>query len=222
MDAKQIIIMAIAVVTMLGGCKKEPEAISMKPVEFKMGSTPSENNRDSDEGPQHKVKIADEGRPAKGEWSGFTVDQLAKHLGLKGGNISFKFERPVFINMMAVQKKGKDEPVNTFLNHWSDKASIQHDLFVMVQDSSKAGDYVAKRLTIDMDADGTSAGFTINGRFASETGNHRRGGAWRNGLMRIQENSKATVYEFYDSQEPEEKFFRVTVRFLPSKPSTDK
>ncbi len=169
------------------------------------------------------IPKAYEGRPAKGEWSGFTVDQLAEHLGLTGGNIAFKFERPVFINVTGVQKKGKDEPVNTFLNHWSDKASIQHDLFVMVQDSSRARDYVAKRLTIDCtDADGKSAGYTINGRFASETGDHRYGGAWRNRSMRVQENSKATVYEFYDRQEPEEKFFRVTVRFLPSKPSTDK
>jgi hypothetical protein len=187
--------------------------------------------RDDDDAPPPNIVMsdihipkADEGRPAKGEWSGFTVDQLAKHLGLKGGNISFKFERPVFINVTAVQKKGKDEPVNnTFLNHWSDKASIQHDLFVMVQDSSRVGDYVAKRITIRCtDADGTYAGCTMNSRFASETGNHGHGGAWRNGLMRVQENSKATVYEFYDPQEPEEKFFRVTVRFLPSKPSTDK
>ena len=153
-----------------------------------------------------------------GRWSGFTVDQLAEHLGLQGGNVAFRFDNPRFMNVRAVLKKGEGQPRQLLVDDWSTKRARQHKLFVKIKDISKVGQYVGKNVKIEHSNAGTNAGVGMNPLFESRTGNYRHYAAWQNRSTAIETGQRTTIYEFCDGQAPEEAFFRLSILFSETRP----
>lgn len=181
--------------------------------------------------------VADDAAPVPGRWSGFTVDQLAEHLGLEGGNITFEFDTPVYLHLASEQKEGKDKPARPILDHWTDEPSTRYDLFVKVENMRDRDriERVHKKVSIQYqrydravveEGDLTRHlnndevfGVGMNAWFETEGGNHRHNAAWRRSRTEASIGEPVTLYEMYASASPEDAFYRLTIRFTESRPA---
>ncbi|MEX0744409.1 MAG: hypothetical protein WD118_02305 [Phycisphaeraceae bacterium] len=181
---------------------------------------------------------ADDTQRSASRWSGFTTEQLAEHLGLEGGNISFEFDAPVFFQIKVTERKAGDEEPEVVLDDWTDDPSTRYDLFVKVEDASDRVDRVHKKVSVEylrydrtpIDEPGVtgeqindeSRGFTMNAWFDNEDGLHRHDGAWRNLEAEARVGEPVTVYELVDGHAADDVYYRVDVRFAESLPDDAK
>ena len=179
--------------------------------------------------------IADEVRPAKGEWSGFTVDQLAEHLGLKGGNIDLEFKSPVYLNVQAVVKEGADKPREITLDYWVSKPSTHYHLFFMVKDivSKHRRRYEQIQMVSveytrfdrgrndEQGVTGHSTHYTGGGfgrSFKIEAERAGRLGAWQNNRLEAPIGEPIVIYTLIDNDAPDDNFRKMIIRFTHSLP----
>jgi hypothetical protein len=75
------------------------------------------------------VIAAGPGEPVKGEWSQFTVDQIVDHLGITGGNYTFEFDEPVYINMQVRRRVEEGGEVEVITSDWSNGSGKKFIVF---------------------------------------------------------------------------------------------
>lgn len=169
-------------------------------------------------------------------WTQFTVDQLVEHLGLKGGNISFEFQEPVFMQLKAVQKRAAGEPLRVVLDAWSSLPGRRYHLMVKVQDvDAPAPTYVRNKIqlkytrydrTTDNSVPGVTAtiikdtggGYTLNISRPDDVRRLASGGVWRDNETTVQVGETTEIYQFHDMDAPDDRFFRLSLLFSKTRP----
>jgi hypothetical protein len=176
--------------------------------------------------------IADEVRPAKGEWSGFTVDQLAEHLRLTGGNIDLEFESPVYLNVQAVVKEGADKPREITLDYWGSKPSKHYHLFFKVKDITEHRNELTQVVLIEYtgfdrgrnDEQGVtghpihSTGGLFGQTFTIKAERAGRRGAWLSNTLEVPVGTPITIYQLLDTDAPDDNYRKITILFTHSRP----
>ncbi len=193
--------------------------------------------------------VSDESNRVAGEWSPLAVDQLAEDVKIRGGNITFEFESPMFLNITAVQKRNAEAPIRTFFDQWSDEPSTKYDLCLKTWKADQPGggfvygdNRVYRKVSInylryDRQVDevlpefdsikilrsatthDTGAGYELNAWIPSDTGEHRENAAWETPRMRLGIGEDVTLYKMSDPRAPDDVFSELTIRFSRSLPA---
>jgi hypothetical protein len=194
----------------------------------------------------HDFVVGDEPNGVAGEWSPLAADQLTEDAKTQGGNITFEFESPVFLNYKAVQKRSAEAPIRTVLDQWSDqmsdKPSTKYDLCLKTWKADQPGngfvygdDRVYRKVSINYlrydrqvevrpgvrstTTHDTGAGSQMNAWIPCDTGEHREDAAWETPRMRLKIGEDVTLYKMSDPRAPDDVFFELTVRFSRSLPT---
>ena len=175
---------------------------------------------------------ADRKDSTTGRWTGFTVDQLAKHLGLEGGNIDLAFKTPVYLNIQLVTKDGADQPIQIPLDTWTDKPSTNYKLYVRIEELDRSIDEMSVKYRIEytrIDREPISepgvrgqrihdTGAGYGGTLVVEAKRWTRGGEWRNLSTKLSIDEPVVIYELSDSDAREDNYRKLIVRFADSLP----
>ena len=182
--------------------------------------------------------MADETRPAKGEWTGFTVDQIAEHLRLKGGNIDLRFESPVYLNVQAVVKEGADKPREITLDYWVSKPSTNYLLCFTVKDidtTHRRRFEVCKMVSVKytridrerIDEPGVTgyrthdSGGGFGRTFTMATKRVGRLGAWQSNMLEAPVGTPITIYQLLDMDAPDDNFRKMIIQFTHAPPKNE-
>lgn len=167
------------------------------------------------------VARADEA--ASAPWSGFTIDQLAKHLRLSGGNIAFEFDEPVYLEIKWISKQADGEESTRVLTSTTTGPGTRYRLFIKVENRDPVGtdpDQVHKHVEVDYTIAGIGGGgWGMNLMFRNENRRNRSAGAWHRSSMRVALNEEAVLYELSDPDAPEQTFHRITIKFSQTDPN---
>jgi len=178
------------------------------------------------------ISIADDKEVATGQWADPTLQQLMNFLGLDGGNITINFASPVHLNLRVVTKKGKGQPEVSEIDYWTDKPSMNYQLYAMVEDVKN--DVVSKRISFgykraEIKRPGktgvrtayTSGGYEVNW-ILLKAKQWRVGGAWRNREMEVSIDEPVVLYELTDFDAPTNNYNKLIIRFSESLPPKKK
>ena len=172
--------------------------------------------------------IADGGKISTSQWDNPTIDQLMDFLDLDGGNITFNFASPVYLNIYTVTKNGEGHSEESGFDYWTDKPSTNYQLCVMVEDVEGGVKRIKinyKRAEINNPKFGvytssTSGGYGLN-FILSNAATWRAGGAWRNRDMDVSLDEPIILYELTDDDAPSDNYNKLIVRFSESRPPKD-
>jgi len=150
-----------------------------------------------------------------------THDQIARFLKLSGGNFSYKYSEPVYLNVKMIWKDGMGGEEKHWLDVWSEHTSDQFDFELMVHDPANG------KVQRSFDLKYTNA----NTKESSNSGGNiifkhdlpwYAESMWDWSRSEPPLDQEIELYKLFDSKAPGTTYFKAIIKFSKTRPQDSK